>query len=501
MPLMRLHSRNLVALILSAIVAISVAQTTGVTPSYALADNKLLIQLSRTPTSTEPIYASGNVEIDPQSGRLTIAIRQASPNSNYLALFATAGNNILLGNVTTDDRGQGNLETTLTTGSYVGGFQILRIGLLQFVSASTAFTVVASPTETQTLSSNNTTPSVTNPVQFLVEPPSRTISSSEFAKFNIQVLVNGTADVVLTASGIPMHGRAIFTRNIGIAKPEFHSDLIIMTSRDTPVGSYRITVVALVNGQEFNAHVNLEVAGYSTVTSNQTTTSTAAGYVLDVSLSTDQLQYQPNATVNIQGYVTDEMGGAIAGASVAVQVDDPTGAEIMFMNSLQTDAAGVFRVNFTLPSNATAGTYTTFASASKSGYVSATTHRTFAVGISPTPSVVIREVYTTDLSGNRSAVFTPGQTAVVWVVVENGGATFDGVIWVQIRDANGTPIWILFQISSVERGQSVAAAFGFQVTTGLSPGLYSANILVSDKLISQGGSFFASANAEFAVAS
>jgi len=294
---------------------------------------------------------------------------------------------------------------------------------------------------------------------------------------------------------------AIFTRDVGIANPEFHSDLIIATSHDTPLGDCKIIVIALVNGEEFNSQVNLAIAGYSTVTLNQTTTSTAASYVLDVSLSTDQRQYQPNATVNIQGYVTDEEGGAIQDARVAVQVDGPAGAEIMFMNSLQTDMAGVFRVSFSLPSNSTAGTYTTFASASKSGYASATTHRTFVVGISPTPSVVIREVYTTDLSGNSSAVFSPGQTVLVWVVVENGGATFDGVIWVQIRDANGTPIWIQFHISSLDRGQSVAVAFGFQVTTGVSPGIYTASILVSDKLISQGGSFFASANAEFAVAS
>lgn len=498
---MRLHSRNLIALMLSMIVAISVAQTTGTMPSFVSADNKLLIQLSRAPTSTESVFASGNVEIDPQSGRLTIEIKQASPNSNYLALFAASGNNIQLGNLTTDNRGQGSLETTLTAGRCVGVFQILRIGLLQFVSVSTVFTVAATATGTQTLSTNSTTSSVTKQVQFLVEPPSRTINAGEFAKFNTQVLVNGTADVVLTAGGIPAHGMAIFTRDVGFAQPEFYSDLVIVTSNDTPFGNYTITVIALVNGQEFNAQVNLQIARYSTVTSNQMTTSTAASYVLDVSLSTDQLEYQPNATVNIQGYVTDEGGGAIQGASVAVQVDGPSGAEIMFMNSLQTDMAGVFRASFSLPSNSTAGTYTTFASASKSGYASATTHRTFVVGTSPTPSVVIREVYTTDLSGNSSAVFSPGQTVLVWVVVENDGATFDGVIWAQIRDANGTPIWIQFHISSLDTGQSVVVAFGFQVTAGVSPGVYTASILVSDKLISQGGSFFASANAEFAVAS
>ena len=498
---MRLRSRNLVTLMLSMILAISIAQTTGIMPSSVSADNKLLIQLARAPTSTEPAFASGNVEIDPQSGRLTIEIRQASPNSDYLALFVASGNNIQLGNITTDNKGQGSLETSLPAGQYVGVFQVSRIGLIQFVSLSTAFTVAASGTETQTFSTSNSTSSVASQVQFLVEPPSRSINAGEFAEFNVQVLVNDTADITLTATGVPTHSTAIFTRYVGIAKPEFHSELIIITTHDTPVGNYSITVTALVNGQEFNAQVNLEITGYSTMSGNQTTTSTAASHLLDVTLATDHPQYQANATVNIQGYVTDEEGSAIAGASVAVQVDGPNGAEIVFVNNLQTDTAGVFRFSFVLTSNATAGTYTTFASATKSGFANATTHRTFVVGISPTPSVVIREVYTTDLSGNSAAVFSPGQTALAWVVVENGGATFNGVIWVQVRDAKGTPLWILFHISSLDTGQTVSVAFGFQVTTSVAPGLYTANILVSDKLISQGGTFFASANVEFAVTS
>lgn len=71
----------------------------------------------------------------------------------------------------------------------------------------------------------------------------------------------------------------------------------------------------------------------------------------------------------------------------------------------------------------------------------------------------------------------------------------------QIRDAQGTPIWIQFQISQLETGQTLKIAFGFQLTAGVPSGLYAASALVSDKLISQGGSFFASANIQFAIAS
>jgi hypothetical protein len=98
-------------------------------------------------------------------------------------------------------------------------------------------------------------------------------------------------------------------------------------------------------------------------------------------------------------------------------------------------------------------------------------------------------------------VFSPGQTVLVWVVVENSGATFQGVIWLQVRDSNGTPIWIQFQISQLGTGQTLRIAFGFQLTSSVAAGLYNANALVSDKLISQGGSFFASASTQFAVAS
>jgi hypothetical protein len=198
--------------------------------------------------------------------------------------------------------------------------------------------------------------------------------------------------------------------------------------------------------------------------------------------------------------VSDETGSAVAGATISLQVDGPTGAQIYFSSNLQTNTAGQFTVSFSLPADATAGTYTAFASAAKSDYANATTHTTFVVGVSTTPSVVISEVYTTDISGNRSAVFSVGQTVLVWVVVENSGAPFNGVIWMQIRDSSGTPAWIQFQISSLGTHQTVKVAFGFQITSGMVPGIYTANALVSDKLISQGGTFFASESVEFAVA-
>lgn len=505
---MRIPMRNVVALMLSLVVAISVVQTTATAPSLVSADDSISVKLSRVLSSTEPVAATGTADINPQSGSLTIQIHQGSPASTYLALFAYNGGNTQLGTFTSGNGGEANLHTTLNAGTYIGIFQIISGDMIQFVSASISFTIGATVSASTTTSTNRngSTISTTSAeassagqVQFHVEPAVRTINAGAYASFNVNLQVNGAANVLFRAKGTPPQSVAIFSQDVGSANPELHSDLVIVTSENTPIGSYGVVVIALVNGQEYDALVTVQVQASSTTTSSQTTTSTSVA--LEVSASIDQPRYEPGATVSVQGYVTDERGSAVSNADVSVQVDGPKGAQIAFMNNLRTDAAGVFRANFSLPSNATAGTYTSFVLASKSGYTGAATHTSFVVGTSPTPSVVIGEVYTTDISGNRSAVFSPGQTVLVWVVVENSGATFQGVIWLQVRDSNGTPIWIQFQISQLGTGQTLRIAFGFQLTSSVAAGLYNANALVSDKLISQGGSFFASASTQFAVAS
>ena len=399
---MRLHSRNLVALLLSLIVAISTAQTAGIVPKLVSADNTLSSVLNATQTTSS----------------------------------------------------QTNNTATITA---------------------------------------------TGQVRFRIDPSSITINAGTFASFNIRIIANVTANVLLATNGVPPHSVAIFTQDHGVANPEFDSNLIIVTSIDTPIGIYRTTVISIVNGTRIpDAMVNLEIALPSATTSTSTTI--PADTSLVVSLSADQDQYRPNATVSLQGQVTDGAGGTDTNANVTLQVDGPTGAEIASAK-LVTDAAGVF--SFKVPVNVTnrAGTYTVFASAAKFGYASATTHTTFVAGTSSTPSVVIKDIYATDISGNRSVVFSTGQTVLLWVVVANSGAAFDGVIWVQVRDSKGTPIWIQFQISQLETGRTGKVAFGFQTTSAMGPGLYTANVLVSNKLISQGGTFLASASSEFAITS
>lgn len=512
---MHLRSRNLIALMLSVIVSVSAAQAIGITPKAVSANNTLSIQLMRAPTSTEPTSANASLEVNLDTGQTTVELRQSSHNSNYQAVFVSEAS-IQLGAITTGNSGDGHLETVLNSGTYIGVFQLLRLALPQFLSANTSFTIgltrsetvtanetsssVTTTTETTQIQTNETeTTSITGQVLLRVEPPSLTMNKNGIARFNIHIRAEGSANVLLAAKGVPPSSVAIFTQDAGLANPEFNSALIIAGSDNTPIGPYEITVITLINGQEFDAAVALEVKSSSTTTSTQTSTSNMLGTALDVSMSTDRRNYDPNATVNIQGRVTDDAGSAVGDTGVSLQVDGPTGLEIEFLTGLKTDSAGVFRSSFEIPSNSTAGTYTVFASVAKAGYAGATTHTTFVVGTSSTPSVVIGEVYTTDPFGNRSVVFHAGQTILVWVVIENSGSNFNGVIWVQIRDANGTPIWIQFQITPLGTAQTVKVAFGFQVTSSMATGVYTVNTLVSDKLISQGGMFFASANTEFAV--
>jgi hypothetical protein len=504
---LRVSTRRVTALLLALIAAFSAAQTLSVIPASVSADNNLTFQLSRTLTSTEPTDASATIEVNLQTGQTHIQIRGATSNAAYVVGFVSTSANMQVATISTDNDGNGELDVSLGTGSYVGHFEISRLGIAQFTSSDTSFIIGASVSTSVSTSASTTTSTgeisanATGQVLFQVDPLSVSVNAGDIAKFNINVVAPQTiASVLLSARGIPNDSSmiAIFTPALGTANPEFHSSMTVVTSADTPIGDYGITVMALVNGEEYNSQVTLTVVGSST-TSQKTTVTVPASAALTISLETDTHVYQSNATVDLRGHVVDATGNAVAGASVSIQVDSAIGTEAFSQSDLSTDLAGVFHVSFELTANSTAGTYTAFASTSKTGYKGATTHTTFVVETSSTPSVVITDVYATDTNGVRSAVFTAGQTVLIWVVVQNSGAPFQGVIWVQVRDPNGTPVSIQLQISTLDTGAIVKVAFGFTIMSSLTLGVYAANALVSDKLISQGGTFFASGSAEFAV--
>jgi len=289
---------------------------------------------------------------------------------------------------------------------------------------------------------------------------------------------------------------AIFSPNGGVADPEFNSTLTIVTSANTPPGAYPVTAVALVNGQEFTNQVALDI---SATTSPISTITVSAPSNLILTVTTDQSQYKPNATVTVKGQVADSTGSAVAYATVSIQADSPTGAEVFLESNLQTDAAGTFRAQFTLSANATLGTYTLFAVATKQSYSDAAARTTFVVGSSTTPSVLISAVYAGDVAGNPISTFSLGETITIWVVVQNFGTTIQGLIWVQVRDPNGAPVQIGIHIENLHTGETIKEGIAFTLSSNATPGVYRVDALVSDKLISQGGTFLANAQTQFAL--
>lgn len=317
---MRSHSHNLIALMLSFIVAISIVQLAGIIPKSVSADNTISLQLTHAPTSTESIFASGEVEVSLDSGHLTIQLKQATPNSVYQAVFVATTNTTQLGNFTIGNGGEGQVEATLRSGTYVGVFQILGNLFVQFLSSNTSFVIGVTTATTRASSTSTTSSSTTNQTasatqfELRVEPPSRTINAGDYARFNIQILANSTANVLLGAKGTPPRSTAIFTRDFGQANPEFDSTLIIVTSEDTPIGTYGITVISVVNGNESDSQLSLAVASSSTHT--HTSTSTNQGVALEVNISPDQRHYEPNDTVVLQGKISDTTGNLVAGERV-----------------------------------------------------------------------------------------------------------------------------------------------------------------------------------------
>ncbi len=510
------RSRTNTAILLLLLATLTSLQT-GAMIANAYADNTLTIQLTRTTLSTDPLSASGTVQINLNTGQLTVQLNQATPGSAYTAIFVSPppSATLQLGSFVTSSGGSGSVQANLSGGTYTGVFELTKLTLAQYSSTTTSFTIGASgststsvttasiQTSSQTSQSGNAvTANNTGSFTFQIQPPSNTITAGAFAKFDIHIAGNSTADVFLVAKGVPPDSVAIFTPNVGVASPNFSSSLTIVTSADTPAGNYTVTAVAIINGKELTSQVALQILPPSIITtSGNTTTSVSFGTTLTMTVTTDQPQYQPNATVTIQGQVRDSTGSAASGVTISVQVDAPTGSELFSTNSIDTDAAGIFQVQVNLPASSPTGTYTVFTSAAKSGYSSVTTRTTFVVGTSTTPSVIIKAVYAGDSAGNPTTTFTSGQTIWVWVVIENIGGTFQGVVWIQVRDPNGVPVQIQIHISRLDAGETIKDGLGFTLLNHPTIGVYTVNALVSDKLISQGGTFLASADAQFALIS
>jgi hypothetical protein len=68
-----------------------------------------------------------------------------------------------------------------------------------------------------------------------------------------------------------------------------------------------------------------------------------------------------------------------------------------------------------------------------------------------------------------------------------------------VRDPNGVPVQIQIHPAQLEAGQSIKEGWAIALPANAAVGVYTVNALVSDKLISQGGTFLASSETQFAL--
>jgi len=99
---------------------------------------------------------------------------------------------------------------------------------------------------------------------------------------------------------------------------------------------------------------------------------------MTVTVTFDQPSYQQSGLVNISGKATDTSGQRVSGATVSLQVVDPSGSTKK-ADLLVTAADGSYNTQFRLAPDALIGVYTTFVVASRAGFTDAKTQNTFQV--------------------------------------------------------------------------------------------------------------------------
>ena len=103
----------------------------------------------------------------------------------------------------------------------------------------------------------------------------------------------------------------------------------------------------------------------------------AAGQ-LTVTLSTDKQSYEAGQLITINGQVLDTNLQGVALATVSIQVNDPNGKPI-HLASIISSIDGSFTDQFTIPASSFNGSYTVFATASKTGYTDSSNQIVYAV--------------------------------------------------------------------------------------------------------------------------
>ncbi len=491
--LLTLKGLNRLAVLLVIIVPLALS---SITPSAANSDDALTQALNTATSGSDPL-SDGSVKVH-SDGEVEIEVEGARGESTYVLRFAGSTGtpaNVQLGDFHTDSEGHGSAGFELSPGTYVGIFEVLREGIVQYLTLQASFVVV---TETTTTTSSSTTESSTSTQttnQLLtveVEPHAREVPAGGLAEFRVHVRAGRVEErIFLSIAGVPDGATAIFSPPFNREpKSEFHSKLLVATGF-AAAGTYPLTIYAVADEHRAAASASLIIVGAQNNT-------VAAEHKLHLRLATDKPKYPSGESVLLLGTVTEQSHNAVGGVQVSVQIVDEAGASV-FVGQFETDAAGTFTSHVTLPPTAPQGIYTVFGVAAKVGFEDDRARTTFVVGTTGSPSITIRQIRITGQNGTEQALFRPGDTLVVWVVVENSGAVLPrAMIWVQVRDPNGVPISITINVELNFQGIKEIAVF-ISLSSNAVAGTYSVNAFVSDNLISMGGKFLASAQAQFAV--
>jgi hypothetical protein len=372
-------------------------------------------------------------------------------------------------------------------------------------SVAAKVTKTSTTLETGSTSAQGTTSTETAPYDFLlkVDPPSQKVQHlkngrSRTATYSVSVRSLGgfRGEVDLTVKDLPGDSKAFFNPEEGVPKPAFASVLKIIVPPSTPAKAYNLTIIGSSGEVEHNATTTLIVEGEAAPP-----TTPPEPKELIVTVSTDEENYEKGDGVDISGYVKLSSGASVEGAAVSVNVLDQTGKAVNAAVK-ETDGVGRYSDEFSVAGDAIDGIYTVFATASLTGYNDSYATVSFTVGVSQLPSVRIVNATITTPSGTPSSEFHPGETVVVWAVVNNTGADLvDGNMWVEALDSDKSPITLVVVVVTVHTREQVK--IGTHVILGVNAklGTYTVRILVSNGPIMGGGKFLDSKEMLFLVTS
>ncbi len=301
-------------------------------------------------------------------------------------------------------------------------------------------------------------------------------------------------EVELSIEGLPESSEAMFNPEEGRPRPVFLSILKIRVDSSTPAGTYTLTIIAASEKVVHHVTTTLIVEGEATTTTITTSSTTMTATTphekrLKVTVSTTRENYKKGDVIAIFGYVKSRSGESVTGATVSLNVVDPTGKDV-HVKSMVTDQAGRYSDNFTLPIDAVEGTYAVYVSADMSGYRYGFARATFTVGVSLTPSIRIVNATIAMVNGTVSSEFHPGETFVVWVAVNNSGAELnDGRVWVEVLDANNVPITVVVVMATIHTGEQMKTGIQVTLKSDAPIGTYTIRCLVSNAPIMSGGRF------------